>query len=390
MNLASSSGGGGGWREVIANLTVNGGTFLTGASIGLNTNNMFNVTGLLKMTAGTIAAQLNGGLRAGTVEISGGAVNLDGGSAALSRESRLNVGSGGLTLTGGTINFNAGPTVVTSSSRGSILALGGNLISVGTNSFARLNAAVAGPKAVVDLLGAERVFNVTGSLDLGTSAAPISVINGAITKTGTGTLTLSGVNPYTGATNIDAGTLVLTGSIASSTRIEVDAGATFDVAGIPGGFTLGATQTLAGNGTVAGAVSASGAISPGTTSIGTLHFTAGLMLAGLANFEIGKTSLYSSADLADVAGNLAYGGTLNITATGDPLLAGDAFDLFDASSFSGAFTAFQLPALAPGLAWSTSDLPVNGTIRVIPEPGALVLAFSGCGLLVAVRRERRR
>ena len=178
--------------------------------------------------------------------------------------------------------------------------------------------------------------------------------------------------------------------MANSTRIEVDAGATFDVAGVLGGFTLGATQTLAGNGTVAGGVSVNGTIAPGAAGIGALHFTAGLALAGTANFEIGKTLLYPSADLADVAGSLIYGGTLNVTATGDPLLVGDTFDLFDASSFSGAFTTFQLPALAPGLSWSTTDLPVNGTIRVIPEPSMFVLAFSGCGLLVAVRRERRR
>ena len=349
---------------------------------------MFNVTSLLKMTAGEIAAQSRGGLRAGTVEISGGAVNLDGSNISPNAESRLNVGSGGLTLTGGTINFNTASSNLSSSSRGSVLFLGGNLTSVGTNSFSRLNTAVVGPRAVVDLLGAERVFNITGSLNLGTLDAPISVINGALTKAGTPTLTLPGVNTFTGATNIDTGTLALTGSIASSTRIEVDAGATFDVTGIPGGFTLGAAQTLAGNGTVAGGVNASGAISPGATGIGALHFTAGLMLAGTANFEIGKTSLYSSADLADVAGNLAYGGTLSVTATGDPLVAGDLFDLFDAGSFSGAFTTFQLPALASGFSWSTSDLSVNGTIRVIPEPSVAVLAFSGCGLLLVARRKR--
>ena len=229
MNLSVAAGNGGGGREAIGNLTVNGGTFLSSPNIAINPSQIFNVIGLLKMTAGEIAAQRGGGLRAGTVEISGGAVNLDGSSTSTpNTESRLSVGTGGLTLTGGTINFNTASTL-SSSARGSILFLGGNLTSVGSNSFNRLNAAVVGPKAVVDLLAAERVFNVTGSLAIGTAAAPISVINGSVTKAGAGTLTLPGVNTNTGTTNIDAGTLALTGSTANSARIEVDAGATFDV-----------------------------------------------------------------------------------------------------------------------------------------------------------------
>ena len=52
-------------------------------------------------------------------------------------------------------------------------------------------------------------------------------------------------------------------------------------------------------------------------------------------------------------------------ATGDVLTAGDTFDLIDASDFAGSYTAYNLPALAPGLAWDTAPLLVDGTIRVI-------------------------
>src|ERR1700691_1330967 len=85
---------------------------------------------------------------------------------------------------------------------------------------------------------------------------------GSLVKVGTGTLTLSGANTYTGATTIDAGTLEVDGSIDTSS-VSVNAGgnltgtgtvdpvtvtiatnATFTpgTAGIPGTF-----MTIAGN-----------------------------------------------------------------------------------------------------------------------------------------------
>ena len=44
------------------------------------------------------------------------------------------------------------------------------------------------------------------------------------------------------------------------------------------------------------------------------------------------------------------------------------------------------PALAPGLSWSTASLQENGTIVVVPEPGALGLLASALTLLGVRRR----
>src|SRR6185369_7373892 len=59
-----------------------------------------------------------------------------------------------------------------------------------------------------------------------------------------------------------------------------------------------------------------------------------------------------------------YGGTLTLVASGDPLASGDSFNLFDAATYSGAFATLTLPALGAGLAWDSSQLIVDGTIRV--------------------------
>ena len=45
--------------------------------------------------------------------------------------------------------------------------------------------------------------------------------------------------------------------------------------------------------------------------------------------------------------------------------SGDTFDLFDAASFGGSFATINTPTLPAGLAWDTTTLTTNGTIKVV-------------------------
>ena len=66
---------------------------------------------------------------------------------------------------------------------------------------------------------------ITGFNNLSTSVSGTITGDGSLIKTGSGTLTLSGINSYTGPTIVNAGALIVDGSIAPSSLTTVQAGA---------------------------------------------------------------------------------------------------------------------------------------------------------------------
>lgn len=188
------------------------------------------------------------------------------------------------------------------------------------------------------------------------------------TKTGAGVLAL--MNPfaslYDGTTTVSAGTLLVSnvnGSATGTGAVVVNSGA-----------------TLAGSGILNGPVTVYGILAPGA-SIGTLTVTNDVTLvAGSTNImEIHKATgpVYTADKLRVITGTLTLGGTLVVTATGEPLAAGDVFDLFD-GTLAGSFTALVLPEAPPGTHWDTSQLAPggNGTITLVADTGALVLGLA--------------
>lgn len=215
--------------------------------------------------------------------------------------------------------------------------------------------------------GANPVFNPDATFSI-TSNGEISGAGG-LTKSKQGTLILNGTNTYSGNTTITAGTLTLgaTGSISNTTIIDVQSGATLDLSAVPGGFTLGAAQTIKGNGTILGNVLASGALSPGA-SVGTLTFNGDLTVAGNLFIEVNK-SLSPSNDLINVTGILTNAGTGTLTVTNAGFLptVGDVFKIFSQPLPNGG--ALTLVS-SDGVQW-TNNLAVDGTIQVLSAPSAV-------------------
>lgn len=204
--------------------------------------------------------------------------------------------------------------------------------------------------------------------------------NGAqgITKIGAGTVELTGDNTYTGATLVNAGTLMvnnLSGSATGSGDVSIASGA-----------------SLAGAGTISGSVTLDGIIAPGN-SIGTLSTGSitwnGVISASAATnwqFELGE---FDTSDLLSITGdfikNTTNGGVfqfdfLNSTAEGTfELVTWTETTDFLASDFS--YTGYA--AANPG------EFSIVGNslyFTTVPEPSTVVASMlAGLGLL---RRRR--
>jgi fibronectin-binding autotransporter adhesin len=219
-------------------------------------------------------------------------------------------------------------------------------------------------------------------------------LGNSLTKAGTGTIILSGLNTYAGTTTITAGTLKLgaSGSITLSPVIDVAAGAFFDVSATS--FALGSGQTLQGKGTVvgpSGGMTLNGDVAPGG-SPGTLAMTGAVTLNGGLDMEIGDIN-GASSDLLTVSGNLTLGGSsvLNVAMwSGYSLVTGNAYHLVNyGGSLAGTFSG---TTGVPG-GWTVDYGTVEAnyiSLVEVPEPGSmglLLFAFAGA---CALRRRRER
>ncbi|MFM2066605.1 MAG: hypothetical protein RLZZ584_1514, partial [Pseudomonadota bacterium] len=187
--------------QVDGTATVN----LVGATSTLTLNNTTTFGGKISGSAGSTL--VNAGANTLTVGATGqfnpGAIDLDAGSLST------------------TVNEQIGNTTRVNLVQGATLTLGGNE-TIGALSDKA--SATATGTASVDLGSHTLSVNTTPDTLATTFSGVISGVDGQLTKTGLGSLTLGGVNTYSGLTTVTGGTLAVgaNGRLAS-TAINIDA-----------------------------------------------------------------------------------------------------------------------------------------------------------------------
>lgn len=392
------------------NYTINGpaGAFLIGpltkrgtGTLSITTNGTNNVTPVV-LEEGTLAAPnasalglgsnvaytLIGGTLAPTMDVSASTIAVPG-NATLSVNASRSVS--GTWSGAGVMNLSV-PGGNTLSLTGNTTAFAGTFALGASTGFLRFNGAAGSPAATFDLgsstadlinrngnltipLGAlaggsgtalrgasaaanPTTYEIGGNGSSTTFAGAITDNMGttAITKIGTGALTLAGASTYTGATNVNAGDLIVNGSLGN-TPVTVAGGA-----------------KLRGAGSIAGAVTAQAGsqISPGAASglSGNLSVGPGLTLNGATlSIQLSQSPAGTNDRITMTGGPLALTGTNNLVlAMSDGVLGEGAYEIITGGTGTTGGSA--------NIAW-TPPAGTRQSFALTTPPGKLVLTVTG-------------
>jgi CSLREA domain-containing protein len=375
--------------------TISNGTLRLDASYSLPTGtavSLSNTSGAYLNINGTTQsiASLNGG---GT---SGGNVNIGSGTLTISGDAPTNSiyngvisgtngnltksGSGTLTLNG-TSNSYSGMTTI----NGGVLSVG-SALNLGTDGLT-FNGGALQITSTCTINKTTTISSGGGTLDVSGSVNYTSSIGGtgALTKIGTGTLTLGAANSYTGGTTINAGTLQLSGG---SNRLY-NQGAITITGGVLDLGDNGYTQSTSGAVSIRGGTIQNGKIiksgaaydgQAGTVSA-VLDGSVGLNKTGTGTLlTLSGTNTYTGATTIS-AGTLALGKNNAIANTSSMTISGSSTTLYiDGFNNTVGPVTLQSGTISgtTGVLSSSAYYVQSGTISVIlGDGGALTKSTTG-------------
>ncbi len=356
LEVGDSSGSGNGVLRLTNSNTYTNGTLVNGANLWVSSDaNLGAASGTLNLSDGQLSASDNINFNASRnldLTGSGGLLDTEGNqitwNGVISGSGNFEIGDGSHSSTGAVTLTNAntytGSTVV---DLGTSLVLSGNgtlgegmLGANGTVDFSLTNAsAVAGtPVTVSSIIGNGNLY--LGRIDLVTGtdnanvefdgvisdggAAGAGVTGASLTKVGSGALTLTGENTYSGGTVLQSGTLVAGNSQVFGTGDVALNGGTLQISG-PRSLNVGGNYTQSAGATLA----------------------------------LGLGPIATSWDTLVVGGTAHLGGTLEVVSYGGfAIHDNETFTIVEAAGVTGTFGSVQdsVPGDAVSVAYNPTDV----------------------------------
>ncbi|QDU26773.1 Hemolysin, chromosomal [Anatilimnocola aggregata] len=378
--------------EITGGITLAGATVVGGTAVG-----NLNLNGGVLAVGGVVARGATTGTSSAFVNFDGGTLRADGSSVTFMQGlSAAYVYDGGATIDSNGNSVTVGQPLLTPTGNGILtipITNGGAgylnapqvQIAGGGGSGAVVTAIVEGGVLTeiqilnpgVNYTSSPTVTvaggNPTTAATIGTATIGANV-SGGLTKVGTGTLTLTANNTYTGATDVEAGTLALNSGVGEG-AIDNDAGTVTVAAGATlqllasetvsafvgednvgdeadGLLNLGTfTLTTTGDATLANVTTISGGIIAG-----------GAIVDGDADNNITGTNIYLQATLgigsSDAIETAVVDATLSSTSGNIVITELDALNLLGLSALGGDGTITAGGALTDG---ATATIIVSGT-----------------------------
>ncbi|EOU3708655.1 fibronectin-binding autotransporter adhesin ShdA [Salmonella enterica subsp. enterica serovar Infantis] len=346
--------------------TISGGTLTADHADSLGSGDIDN-SGVLQVGEGELENTLFGSgslVKTGTGELtlsgdntySGGTTISDG---TLTADYADSLGTGAV-ANSGVLQVGEGELENTLSGSGSLVKTGtGKLTLGGDNSYSGGTTITGGTLTAdhADSLGTGAIAN-SGVFKVGEGELKNTLSgSGSLVKTGTGELTLSGDNSYSGGTTIIGGTLTAdhadslgTGAVANSGVLQVGEGELEN--------TLSGSGSLVKTGTGELTLSGDNTYSGGTT------ITGGTLMADHAD-SLGTGAIANSGVLqvgeGELENMLSGSGSLVKTGTGELTLSGD-------NSYSGATTITDGTLIAANVnALGSGNIDNSGTLMLDAE-----------------------
>jgi len=369
-------------NQVIKNLTGTGGS-ISGTSGGTDSLTVVQTVDAAyhgNITNTQLTKQGNAHLYlSGTTDNSSGTLRLDAGIVTLAKASTdtvhvIGLGGVGITMNGGTLRLggsfadiggaspNVPPVGAPTNYVDQIYYQTDVQLNAGTFDLSGLSESIDGftgsaPAIITNGTASTTSTLFTGQADTGGTFAGV-MQNGAGTlayvKQGAGVQVLSGINTYSGPTEVRAGTLNVTGSLSAS-AVTVRNGATLNSSGAIGGLT---TET--------GAI-----VAPGVSSIASLAVNGPATLGGgQLQLSLNGTTAGTGYDQLSVSGPVSLTGftdlTLTVGFTPTPFV--DFFTILN-NTGAGAITG-------PG-AFSIAGLPLNEGDTFFVGPNEFQISYAG-------------